>query len=148
MTDKYLVSLQEATRNHGIGNKASNLRFLIDKGFPVPTTYVCTREAHAAYLQDNVQVVERLKAELEAILDVNRRYAVRSSANLEDELEASFAGQFKTVLDVQVIGGILQAIWSIWSTADLPSIRVYQSQQDGDAPDVRMAVLLQEMISP
>jgi phosphoenolpyruvate synthase/pyruvate phosphate dikinase len=116
MPVEYVYPLPETHRIQKIGAKAKNLRFLVDTGFPTPATYVCTWDAYAAYVQDDAQIVEALRAEVAGKLDMNRRYAVRSSANLEDRLESSYAGQSKSVLDVQGVDEILQAIWSIWAT--------------------------------
>jgi phosphohistidine swiveling domain-containing protein len=148
MPDGYIFSLEETDRIQGIGNKAKNLRFLANKGFPTPVTYVCTWDAHARYVQDDVQIVEALKAELAAKLDGEKKYAVRSSANFEDSLDSSFAGQFKSVLDVQGVDGILQAIWSIWATTESPAIQAYLGQNGAAIRDLQMAVLIQEMVFP
>jgi pyruvate,water dikinase len=148
MPDEYIFTLRETRRSQNVGNKAENLRFLVDKGFPIPVTYLCTWDAHARYLQDDVQIVEVLRAELAAKLDSNKKYAVRSSANFEDRLDSSFAGQFKSVLDVQGVDEILQAIWSIWATSTSPAVRAYLTQSGTAAENLRMAVIIQEMVSP
>ena len=148
MPHEYIFSLQETNRILSMGNKAENLRFLADKGFPTPVTYVCTWDAHARYVQDDVQIVEALKAELATKLDGKKKYAVRSSANFEDRLDSSFAGQFKSVLDVQGVDETLQAIWSIWAATQSPAIQAYLAQDGSAVQDLKMAVIIQEMVSP
>jgi pyruvate,water dikinase len=146
--DKYVFALEDTKQVQSIGNKAENLRFLAEKGFPTPTTYVCTWDAYTRYLQDDVQIVEAIKAELATKLDQERKYAVRSSANLEDGLASSFAGQFTSVLDVQGVDETLQAIWSIWATTQSPAVDAYLGQNGADMQDLKMAVVVQEMVPP
>lgn len=129
-----------------VGSKAQNLYELARRGFNVPTTHVCTWEAYARYLNDDLAIVETLRAELAARIDPTRRYAVRSSANLEDSLNFSFAGQFKSVLNAHSVDDILHAIWSIWATARSDGVRAYL-ERHGLAPDaLKMAVVIQEMV--
>jgi len=146
--DEYIFALENTERIQSIGNKAENLRFLAEKGFSTPATYVCTWDAYARYVQDDVRIVEALKAELAAKLDGGRKYAVRSSANFEDGLASSFAGQFKSVLDVQGVDEILQAIRSIWATTQSPAVEAYLGQNGADVQGLKMAVLIQEMVTP
>ncbi len=148
MPDEYIFPLQNTSQIRSIGNKAENLRFLAAKGFPAPVTYVCTWDAYARYVQDDVQVIEALRSELAVKLDRNKKYAIRSSANLEDGLDSSFAGQFKSVLDVQGVDEILQAIWSIWATTQSPATQAYLGQNGSRIQDLKMAVIIQEMVPP
>jgi pyruvate,water dikinase len=148
MSDRYIISLQESGQVQNIGNKAENLRFLAGQGFPTPVTYVCAWDAHARYVQDDVQLIDALKTELVAKLDSEKKFAVRSSANLEDGLDATFAGQFKSVLDVQGIDEILQAIWSILATTQSAAVQAYLARHGTDPQDLKMAVIIQEMVPP
>jgi len=148
MSHEYIFSLQETNRIPSMGNKAENLRFLAEKGFPTPVTYVCTWDAYARYVQDDVQIIEALKAELATKLDRGKKYAVRSSANIEDRLDSSFAGQFKSVLDVRGVDETLQAIWSIWATIRSSAVQAYLGQKGVAVDDLKMVVIIQEMVSP
>lgn len=64
--------------------KAENLRILKEKGFPVPPFIVVESET-----DEGIQSLPE------------KRYAVRSSADLEDGDEKSYAGQFLTELNVE-----------------------------------------------
>ncbi len=75
-------------------------------------------------------------------------YAVRSSANIEDSLESSFAGQFKSVLNVQGVDNVFQAIWSIWGTVQADNVQSYLEQHDISTEELLMGVIVQEMITP
>jgi len=148
MPEEYIVAFGETRQVHNAGAKAEKLRFLADKGFPIPVTYVCNWDAHARYIQDDVQIVDVLKTELAARLDGQKAYAVRSSANVEDGVAASFAGQFKSALDVRGVDSILQAVWSIWATTRSPAVKAYLEKNGIDEQDLKMAVIIQEMVPP
>lgn len=148
MTSQYIFPLHEINRPYNMGNKARNLRFLADKGFPAPATYVCTWDAHARYLLNDAQILEALKAELEAKLEWGKGYAVRSSANLEDGLDSSFAGQFKSFLDVEGVDEVLGAICAIWDAVESPAVQAYLARNGNAVQDLKMAVIIQEMVSP
>ncbi|MBN1937472.1 MAG: hypothetical protein JW934_22635 [Anaerolineae bacterium] len=129
-----------------VGSKAQNLYELARRGLKVPATHVCTWEAYARYLNDDLAIVETLKTELAARIDPVRRYAVRSSANLEDSPNFSFAGQFKSVLNAQGVEDILHAIWSIWATAQSEGVRAYLERHGLAHDALKMAVVIQEMV--
>lgn len=145
MPEEYVFSLRDRMVEH-IGNKARNLRLLSREGFLTPITYVCSWDAYVRYAQGDAQVLEDLGAELAATLDGKKRYAVRSSANLEDGLNLSFAGQFKSVLDVQGADEILKAVQMVWDATRSSSIQAYLGQKGFDSQDLKMAVIIQEMV--
>ncbi|NTU62242.1 MAG: hypothetical protein HGB05_02295, partial [Chloroflexi bacterium] len=148
MASEYMIDLQRPGPPDAIGNKAKNIRFLIDKKFSVPRTWVCTWEAFERYCNDDVQLIEALKAELTAKLESQRAYALRSSANIEDDFQHSFAGQFKSLLNVQGVEAVLQAMWSIWAMTDAPNVRSYLKKLGRDPRELKMAVVVQEMVEP
>lgn len=148
MDSQFVFDLQDARLPDKIGNKAQRLRFLIDKEFHTPAVYVCTWDAYVRYLADDPEIIDRVRSELVDKLDSNRRYAVRSSANLEDSLDHSFAGQFKSVLNVQGVDDILMAMWSIWATTRSPGVQAYLTRSAIDPDTLKMAVIIQEMAAP
>jgi pyruvate,water dikinase len=93
-------------------------------------------------------MVAVLRSEIERTIDLGGRYAVRSSANLEDGLGRSFAGQFKSVLNVHGLDGILQAIWSIWASAHSQGVATYLEKMGLRPTDLKMAVIIQAMVDP
>lgn len=144
----YLSPLSKKRPPATIGNKAQNLKFLFDQGYRVPKTWVCSWEAYQQYLQDDSALVTDLLAELQEIVREGCAYAVRSSANIEDAFEHSFAGQFKTYLNVQGLDEVLTSIWGVWSTAHSQSVQVYLKKRHFDPEKLRMAVIIQEMVHP
>jgi phosphohistidine swiveling domain-containing protein len=147
-TKRYIIHLNHKKLPDSIGNKAANLRNLKDKKFRIPNTYVCTWDAYLDYHQSNDSVNQQLLEEINQIVDPTRSYAVRSSANLEDDLEHSFAGQFYTVLDVQGAKNILHAIHEIWEDTRSGAVHTYIEKKLNFQHELKMAVLIQEMIEP
>jgi pyruvate,water dikinase len=148
MRTQYILSLKDSKRPRAIGNKAQSLLFLIKKGFPVPDTWVCTWDAFVQFRSGDTGIFNQLGQELSAHADVTRCYAVRSSANVEDSERFSFAGQFRSVLNVQGLNAIIEAIKSVWVSASTQSVQSYM-KKNGLVPDsIKMAVVIQEMVQP
>ena len=147
MSRRYFVNLSSGKHAH-VGNKGRQLRFLMQQGFRVPTTYACPWDLYQSYQQGDPKVLEAIKAELVGLISEEQRYAVRSSASLEDSSELSFAGQFRSFLDVQGIDQIIDAVEAIWSMAESERVRAYLAKNGIDPAHVQMAVLIQEMVSP
>lgn len=131
-----------------VGSKAENLRFLARHGYPTPRTYVCTWEAHERYRQGDDRLDGALRLELSSKIDLDAHYAVRSSANLEDAPGHSFAGQFKTLLDVEGLDGIMAAIRAVWASARAAESGGYLQRVGIRLEDLKMGVLIQEMVTP
>ncbi len=145
---RHLVDLNGQGLPKSIGNKALNLRRLAEIGVRIPKTYVVTWEAYRRYLGDDVKLVEELQRELSHTLNSEALYAVRSSANIEDSLERSFAGQFKSVLNVQGVDNIFQSVWAIWGTVKSKNVQSYLEKHEISTSELFMAVIIQEMIAP
>ena len=87
-------------------------------------------------------------AELESKLDPEKKYAVRSSSNIEDSLKYSFAGLFKTILDVKGFENIYTAVESIWDSVQSEDIQAYLDRMEVTEKNIKMAVIIQEMVKP
>ena len=148
MPDAYIYTLGENKLPQHSGSKAAQLHFLISKKLPVPVTHVCVWDAHAAYLENGSEVLAAIQQEITQKLDLTKSYAVRSSANVEDGQKHSFAGQFASVLDVRGLQNILDAIHSVWESARNPKLSSYLDGSDTSFDQLRMAVILQEMVQP
>jgi pyruvate,water dikinase len=117
-------------------------------GVHVPETYVCNGKAYQKYLVKDAQLESILEDQLKKYIDPQKTYAVRSSANLEDNPDYSFAGQFNTVLGVHGVDSILKAIESVWSSADSEIVQAYLDHNRLTNSDLYMAVLIQQMVPP
>lgn len=145
-TKQFLLSLKGGKLPPSVGNKALNLRRLMDKDFRVPVTFVCDWSAYHLYLQKDAGMPATLRQELQRSVDPDKAYAIRSSANIEDSLDWSFAGQFKSVLNVQGVDQIMQAIRSIWEAVLAPGVQAYLQRHSIPAREISMAVIVQEMV--
>jgi pyruvate,water dikinase len=73
---------------------------------------------------------------------------VRSSANVEDSLANSFAGQLTSVLSVSGLDGLVQAVIDVYESVRAPRLAPYLEGSGLSAEDLQMAVIIQEMIQP
>lgn len=72
--------------------------------------------------------------------------AVRSSATAEDLVDASFAGQQETYLNISGIDNILLAIQKCWASLWTSRAIHYRTKKQFDHTQVYMAVIIQEML--
>ena len=131
-----------------IGEKASNLLWLLRKGYRVPTTFVLPFNYYEAFLSDPKSAIVKLRLSLQETIEVDGCYAVRSSANLEDSRQHSFAGQFRSFLNVSESENILLAVQEIWQAVRSASIQAYIQKSGQSLDHLRMAVIIQEMVTP
>lgn len=149
MRTEYIYNLKGKAIPETIGSKATNLRFLVEKKYPIPETFVCTWDAHKHYFNPVEEPInDLLKVELLQKLDLTKHYAIRSSANIEDGSNYSCAGQFKSILNVSGVENILNAIQSIWSSTHSEGVKTYLKRIGADPQELKMAVIIQEMIEP
>ena len=145
--DPLVIDLENAGDESSIGNKARNLKYLADKGEPVPRTLVCCAELHALYQNSPQEALRLLRSVLCDRISEDRMYAVRSSANVEDQTRHSFAGQFETYLDVKGLDHIIEAVKNVWDSVHSERVQAYGSKTAVSVDDIEMAVIVQEMVS-
>src|SRR5206468_11083106 len=75
-------------------------------------------------------------------------YAVRSSATAEDLPTASFAGQHDTYLNIVGPAAILQHVSRCWASLFTERAVTYRLRNGFDHRNVRMAVVVQQMVFP
>lgn len=148
MPRPFLHTLSEQSLPPHSGGKAAQIQQLIALQMRVPVTHVCVWDAFEAALRDETAVITALRSEIEQKLDLSKAYAVRSSANVEDGGRFSFAGQFTTVLDVYGVDALLDAIRTVWASTRHSNLHVYLNGAGMAPGDLRMAVILQEMVPP
>ena len=115
------------------GGKAETLRILRDAGFNVPAF-----EMAPDFDEELQEIVERLGLPL----------AVRSSANCEDGMGSSFAGQFVSFLNLQSLEAVREAIAGCREAVESSSVLYYCQRMGIDASKLRMHVILQRMVQP
>lgn len=144
--DRYVYNLK-ISKNESIGEKALNLRFLQNKGFNIPKTYVIIYLAFDEYNQGNHRVLDDLKEELKYYINENNAYSIRSSADIEDNPDKSFAGQFKTLLNQEGINEIITSVEKIWESVNDNRVRVYSEKFSQKSSQIKMATVIQEMVN-
>ncbi len=148
MRNRHIRNLKHEKHARAIGNKARSLAFLIKRGYQVPVTWVCTWDAFVQFRKGDAKIAAALAAELSSLIHPGTAYAVRSSANVEDDQQYSFAGQFKSILNVTGIEAVLAAIRSIWESTSAPAVQTYAKKTGVDPASLKMAVIIQEMVPP
>ena len=112
------------------GGKAARLWELQAAGFRVPEFVVSPNDVRSA--------VEQLGTPL----------AVRSSASVEDNEWASFAGQFESFLNLASLDEVEEAIGRCRASVGRQSVLQYCEKNGIDAESIRMDVVVQRMVVP
>jgi phosphoenolpyruvate synthase/pyruvate phosphate dikinase len=128
-----------ALEKYRYGGKAASLLALKSEGFNVPAFIVLTEKTQQTISE--TQLLEWVEKELQG-----EYFAVRSSANLEDGEEQSFAGVFTTKLFVAK-SDLLKAVGDVANAKNSNTVAVYVAQNKIDAHDLRLSIIIQEMIS-
>jgi pyruvate, water dikinase len=134
--------IEDAHDVRRFGGKAAGLARARRGGLPVPHARALSTDVVEDIVAGRAaHVLEQLRAALRGPL------AVRSSAVDEDSSAASFAGQHATVLGVQGLVELEQAVREVHASATAPSALAYRARAGiADAP--RIAVVVQELVSP
>ena len=117
-------------------------------GFSVPETFVIPIHVKEAFLTDPETVRDQILKELDQISQKDCSWAIRSSGELEDLEDHSFAGQFATVLDVKGPSAMLDAIEKVWASGEHVSLGPYISKSMTTDEFSGMSVIIQEMVHP
>lgn len=151
---KYYANLYDARLEDvaAIGGKAQNLSTLKSRGFNTPhgivlTTNFFDKAVKTVGQLEGWRVDELLVKKIldEAKLDKKKKYAVRSSANFEDQAEHSFAGQFLTDLNVDYVD-IPQSVERVIKSTANKHVARYINAVGKKLSDLKMAVVIQEMV--
>ena len=119
-----------ASEGARLGGKGAALQWLERNGALVPETFVVEPGEASVH------------AELSAALPPGR-YAVRSSANVEDGPQSSFAGQFLTKLDVDAVD-VPAAVEAVRASASSEAVETYSAGRRQQ--QIEMSVLIQAMV--
>lgn len=111
-----------------VGGKAYNLDILTKNGINVPKWFVVK------------------SADEDFEVDETRLYAVRSSAVGEDNRDNSFAGQMESYLYVKPCD-IRNRIQDVINSANSDRIKFYRQQNGLDNENIKVGVIIQEMIN-
>jgi len=153
-----LVRLDQEDAHDGalVGAKAARLSSLAGE-FPVPPGFCVTTAAFEQWVargqpeaipQDIGTLLDRAYQEFAARAGTtDPRMAVRSSAADEDGQNTSSAGQYETFLNVAGVTELRKAVLRCWQSAYTSRVRAYRQQHSQKPGDIRVAVLIQELIA-
>jgi pyruvate,water dikinase len=111
-----------------VGGKAAGLLELRRAGFPVPP-FLCSPADLAG-----------------AVHALGLPLAVRSSAAVEDGPAASFAGQFRSFLNLGSLAEVEDAVHQVVESGETPSVRAYCRRHGLDPSSLRMGYVVQCMV--
>lgn len=153
---KYLISEKG---NREVGGKAKNLFFLKQNRFNVPKFVVVPVDVLENQIEKTSDI-DLLKKEIynaQISIDLNeelihhfgedakkKKYSARSSAEIEDGTQFSFAGQFKSFLNVP-FDSISESIQKVWRSVISDEVISYQEHHHLEI-NPKMAVIIQEMV--
>jgi pyruvate,water dikinase len=154
------------------GGKGAGLNRLIRGGFPVPPGFLISTQAYAAvvevnHLTDAIAAgnAERLQRAFDECVipehiarSIQHAYreltdngrvpvAVRSSATAEDLIEASFAGQQDSFLNVSCEESLWTSIRRCWASLWNDRAQAYRAQHGIDTSNISIAVVIQQMVA-
>lgn len=98
----------------------------------------------SAFTNDELTPAAKSKVSA-ALSQLSGPFAVRSSALSEDSAQASFAGEFETVLDVNTEAAVLQAIQTVRQSRHAERVQAYSAAQNLDTAH-EMAVVVQQLV--
>lgn len=171
----FTVFLKEASHEPllQIGSKALHLANVIHEGVTIPDGFVVKANALSYFMKENqlhnemsheafaqafeaAPIPQQMEQEIlhsfqqlkAATVDANLCVAVRSSSSSEDLADASFAGQYDTILNVGDEAQLLRAIKQCWASVFSEHARDYASQREISLADFPMGILVQQMVYP
>lgn len=129
------------------GGKGGILARLYQSGYPVPDGFIIFPSAF-----ENDDLKDTAWSEIEYRLNNMRKdnkaisFAVRSSGLSEDSAQASFAGEFETVLDVRTNQEIKNAINTVFESRNSLRVKSYSAVK-GIGSEHKVAVVVQVMVA-
>ncbi|KPA18169.1 phosphoenolpyruvate synthase [Candidatus Magnetomorum sp. HK-1] len=138
-----------------VGAKAANLSPMVEN-YPIPPGFSVASSFFKGF--DKQFNIDRITDKLSPIVaDAYKKLgekcnlkepsvAVRSSAIDEDNINASFAGQFKTYLNVKGCENVIQAIINCYQSAFSERVLAYRTQKQMTSSSA-MSILVQQLVS-
>lgn len=161
----YISQLGDSADVLSVGGKAANLGAMLTAGFPVPDGFVITTAAYreaidasglsgadAATLRLSIPrmpIPRRIADSVRMAYSAfgKAAVAVRSSGVAEDAAGASFAGQYRTYLNVRGADDVLAAVRACWASLWEPRGVSYRAaRQATSESDPAIAVVIEQMV--
>jgi phosphohistidine swiveling domain-containing protein len=126
------------------GGKGGTLAHLYQASYPVPDGFVILP---AGFAGDELrpEAWDQVQTQLKRMRENGTAFAVRSSALSEDSAQASFAGEFETMLDLHTDDMIREAIHAVRRSRHSERVQTY-TQVKGMDGEHDMAVVVQQLV--
>lgn len=171
----FTVFLKDANREslQEVGSKALHLANIINEGVNIPNGFVLKADALKVFMKENSLLNQVHKNEFIDVLlksplpneieqeiltsyeklkeltgDNDLAVAVRSSSSAEDLKDASFAGQYETILNVCDKEQLIYAVKQCWASLFSERVRDYALLKDISLDAFPMGILIQQMVYP
>lgn len=131
------------------GGKGWQLGVLAELGAPVPPGFVIDCEAFAGRQRGeplSLELVSALTQALESRGWTDIPLAVRSSATQEDAAGASFAGIFRSLLNVRGHDALIEAVHAVLDSVHSPAAEAYQARLGISSLSGQMAVVVMPLL--
>ncbi|MDX2431159.1 MAG: PEP/pyruvate-binding domain-containing protein [Bacteroides sp.] len=115
-------------------------------GFPVPESYVIPMKLKETFSLNPEKVRAQIRKEIIPLAEKNTSWAIRSSGELEDLKNHSFAGQFVTILDVRGTDEMMDSIEKVWESGERVRDGLYNTDSVMANKPAGMSVIIQEMV--
>ncbi|MHA1468031.1 MAG: PEP/pyruvate-binding domain-containing protein, partial [Promethearchaeota archaeon] len=140
------------TEAYSLFLESNNLNELIQKSLGkidysnYETIENCEKEIHLAIGNSTIPkgILEKIKLEYDKLYTTN--VAVRSSATAEDLLNASFAGQYDTYLNLKTLDQVFQNVKNCYGSVWTSRAISYRHENNIPHIDVKLATIIQEMV--
>ena len=144
-----IIALQPDTDATVIGGKGQGLVRLLTAGLPVPEAWCITADTSLDAVARDTCIDTELANWWTDVDDLfpATPWAVRSSAVAEDLADASFAGVYETVLGVDSLDGLREAVRQCWESLDGLRATTYRDEH-GKSGVGGIALILQRMVIP
>lgn len=130
------------------GGKGGMLARLYQSGYPVPDGFIILSTAF-----DNRGLIDSAREQIHAYYrqltdsSPTGKVAVRSSAPAEDSAQASYAGEFETVLNVESKDQLYAAIQTVYESGNSERVQTYAAAK-AQTGNQGIAVVVQHMLAP
>ena len=126
-----------------VGKKIYNNIFFLKKDVKIPNSFYINYKTYENYRKNKEEIISKIKNDLENIFE-NKTYVVRSSINSEDLEESSFAGQFKTFLNLKSKEDLIKSIINIYD--EIIDDRNKNYLEKFGKKDFKVSILIQEQV--